>query len=78
MSTKKTTDKTTQAQPSPNGPDFIAYQVIDRGENQKAVWRPVGSAWMHNDGNGIQLKLDAFPTGGVVTLRTPLPPKSEA
>lgn len=77
MSTNKNATKTPQAQPSPNGPDFIAYQVIDRGEDQKGIWRPVGSAWKHNDGNGIQLRLDCFPVSGVVTLRTPLPPKSE-
>ena len=78
MSKKNTSTKNTQAQPSPNGPDFIAYQVIDRGEDLKSIWRAVGSAWMHNDGNGIQLRLDSLPVGGVVTLRTPLPPKTEA
>lgn len=77
MSTKSNSQKTTPAQQSSNGPDFIAYQVIDRGEDQKPIWRPVGSAWNHNDGNGIQLRLDSFPVGGVVTLRAPLPPRSE-
>ena len=78
MSTKNTTHKDTQAQPSSNGPDYIAYQVIDRGEDQKGIWRPIGSAWLHNDGNGIQVRLDAFPVNGAVTLRAPLPPKSES
>lgn len=79
MSTKKTTSrKTNQAPKSPNGPDFLAYQVIDRGEGQKAIWRPIGSAWFHNDGNGLQLRLDALPVDGTVTLRAPLPPKSES
>ncbi|MCP5057083.1 MAG: hypothetical protein GY937_10210 [bacterium] len=78
MPTKTTSRKTTQVRPSPNGPNFIVYQVIDRGDEQKAIWRAVGSGWMHNDGNGIQVRLDSFPVGGVVTLRTPLPPKSES
>ena len=77
MTTKNNARKTQQAQHSANGPDFIAYQVIDRGDEQKSIWRAVGSAWMHNDGNGIQVRLDSFPVGGVVTLRAPLPPKSE-
>ena len=77
MSTKKNTTTKTPARKSTNGPDFIAYNVIDRGEDQKSVWREIGSAWMHNDGNGIQPRLDSFPVGGTVTLRAPLPPKSE-
>lgn len=61
-----------------NTPDFIAYQVIDRGQDQKGIWRSIGSAWMHSDGNGIQVRLDALPVDGKITLRTPLPPKSDA
>ncbi|MCZ7620166.1 MAG: hypothetical protein M5U32_18355 [Myxococcota bacterium] len=60
-------------------PDFIAYAVIDRnGGEGKARWREIGSAWVHSDGNGIQVRLDAFPVDGTVTLRVPLPPKSDA
>jgi len=77
MSTKKTSTKKTQPQTG-NGPDFLAYTVIDRGEGQKGIWRQVGSAWLHNDGNGMQLRLDAFPVDGVVTLRAPLPDEAEA
>jgi len=33
---------------------------------------------LHNDGNGMQLRLDAFPVDGVVTLRAPLPDEAEA
>jgi hypothetical protein len=62
-------------------PDFIAYTVIDRNGDEtkgKGIWRSIGSAWMHSDGNGMQIRLDAFPIDGVVTLRAPLPPKSDA
>jgi hypothetical protein len=64
-----------------NSPDFIAYTVINRsGEEDKgkAIWRAIGSAWVHNDRKGFQLRLDAFPIDGVVTLRAPLPPKGDA
>ena len=68
-------------QPAESGskktPDFIAYVVIDRGEDQKGIWRSIGSAWAHNDGKGFQVRLDAFPVDGIVTLRVP-PPKSDA
>ena len=68
----------TQQPQSASPPDFIAYQVIDRGEGQKSIWRAIGSAWTHNDGNGIQLRLDAMPLDGSISLRVPLPPKSGA
>lgn len=60
-------------------PDFIAYAVVNRTRGEgKAKWREIGTAWLHNDGNGVQLRLDAFPVDGVVTLRAPLPPKGDA
>jgi hypothetical protein len=64
---------------SGNHPDFIAYAVVNRADVEaKARWREIGTAWLHNDGNGLQLRLDALPVDGVVTLRAPLPPKSDA
>lgn len=69
----------TTAAKSGSTPDFIAYAVVNRAGNEgKARWREIGTAWLHNDGNGIQLRLDALPVDGVVTLRTPLPPKGDA
>lgn len=69
----------TTAVKSGSTPDFIAYAVVNRaGGEGKARWREIGTAWLHNDGNGIQLRLDALPVDGVVTLRTPLPPKADA
>lgn len=60
-------------------PDFIAYAVVNRADAEaKARWREIGTAWLHNDGNGLQLRLDALPVDGVVTLRAPLPPKGDA
>jgi len=64
---------------SGNAPDFVAYAVVSRADGEaKARWREIGTAWLHNDGNGLQLRLDALPVDGVVTLRTPLPPKGDA
>jgi len=74
--------KTTKTNETENNtgrtPDFIAYAVIDRpGTEGKARWRELGTAWKHNDGNGLQLRLDALPVDGVITLRVPLPPKAD-
>ncbi|MEM7408867.1 MAG: hypothetical protein AAF430_01365 [Myxococcota bacterium] len=77
MTTKNNTQANTQAQQSPNAPDFIAYSVIDRGVGNKPFWRSIGSAWMHEDGNGLQVRLDAMPLEGTVTLRIPLPTEED-
>lgn len=76
---KKT--KQPAGQTGAKGPDFIAYTVVHRPNDEaksKGFWREIGTAWTHNDGNGIQIRLDALPVDGVVTLRMPLPPKGDA
>lgn len=52
-----------------NAPDFVAYSVRDRGEHEKAAWNQVGVAWVHGDRKGINIKLDATPVDGEITLR---------
>jgi hypothetical protein len=74
---KKTDTTETEKKNGAKTPDFIAYAVIDRGADKKAFWREIGTAWKHGDGNGLQVRLDALPLDGIVTLRVPLPPKSE-
>jgi hypothetical protein len=51
-------------------PSHVAYQVRNR-EGQKAFWTRIGSAWLHGDGQGFQIQLDAVPIDGKVTLRIP-------
>lgn len=50
-------------------PDLIGYSVKDRGPDKDAAWNRVGAAWMHRDGKGMELLLDATPVDGKVTLR---------
>lgn len=49
-------------------PDYIAYSVRDTRDG-KSSWNQVGAAWEHRDGKGIDLRLDATPINGRVTLR---------
>ena len=49
-------------------PTHIAYSVRDR-ENQKSDWRPVGAAWEHADGKGLNIILDLVPLDGRIALR---------
>ncbi len=53
-----------------NAPALIAYQLRD-GENEKAFWTRIGSAWSHKDGKGFTVQLDAVPIDGRITLRRP-------
>jgi hypothetical protein len=68
MRAKSNNTKQPKTQPE-NGPDFTVYFVPDRGN---ARWIPVGAAWQHRDGQGINLALDLMPTSpGRVVLRKP-------
>ncbi len=57
---KKTND-------TPNRPTHAIWQVT--GEGDKARWNRVGSAWMHKDAKGANLKFDSFPMHGRVVVR---------
>jgi hypothetical protein len=49
-------------------PDFRAFSVIER-EGKKSVWIPLGAAFLHRDGAGLNLLLQANPLDGKVVLR---------
>ena len=49
-------------------PSHIAYQVHDR-EGQKAIFTRIGAAWENADGKGFNIKLEALPLDGQITLR---------
>lgn len=51
-------------------PSHIAFHVRE-GEDGKAYFNRIGSAFAHKDGEGYNVLLDATPVDGRVTLRTP-------
>ena len=55
-------------QTSSRRPTHIAYSVKER-DGKKGEWRPIGVAWTHADGKGINISLDLFPIDGRITLR---------
>jgi hypothetical protein len=65
MSDNTKTNETTNSKT----PSHVVYQVRDRGENQKAFWTRIGSAWAHKDGNGFNVQLECVPLDGRITLR---------
>ena len=56
---------------SANKPPYIAYAVIDRGDDKKSKWREIGVAFPHKDGKGFDILYDVQPLNGRITLRVP-------
>ena len=50
-------------------PTHTCYTVRNRGEDKKAYWLAIGSAWTNKDGS-FTLKLDALPINGEIVVRT--------
>lgn len=50
-----------------NRPTHAIWQVIGIGD--RARWQRIGSAWLHNDKKGANMKFDSFPMGGRVVVR---------
>jgi hypothetical protein len=51
-------------------PSHRAYTVIKR-EGQDDFWLAIGAAFMHQDGDGYNIVLQALPIDGKVVLRLP-------
>jgi hypothetical protein len=54
-------------------PTYQAYTVVKR-EGADDFWLNIGAAFMHQDGDGFNILLQAFPINGKIVLR---PPKGE-
>jgi hypothetical protein len=51
-------------------PAYRAYTVIKR-EGQDDFWLAIGAAFMHQDGDGYNIVLQALPIDGRIVLRLP-------
>ncbi len=49
-------------------PTFSVYTVEER-EGQDSFWLKIGAAFVHKDGKGYNLVLQALPTDGRLVLR---------
>ena len=54
-------------------PTYQAYTVVKR-EGQDDFWLNIGAAFMHQDGDGFNIILQALPINGKIVLR---PPKAQ-
>ena len=60
--------KKTQRSSRPTHSVFVV-----EGEGESAFWTKIGSAWQHEDGEGLNLQLLAVPLGGRLVIRKPKP-----
>jgi len=51
----------------PNRPPHAVWQV--NGEGEKARWNRIGSAWVHEDTKGLNMRLDSLPLTGRIVVR---------
>jgi hypothetical protein len=49
-------------------PTYQAYTVVNR-EGQDDFWLNIGAAFMHQDGDGFNVVLQALPINGKIVLR---------
>ncbi|WP_422932172.1 hypothetical protein [Singulisphaera sp. PoT] len=57
--------------------DYYAYQILDR-KNKKPIWTRIGIATRAKSGEDvINIKLNAFPVDGRLTLLIPSEPEAE-
>lgn len=54
-------------------PSYQAYTVVKR-EGQDDFWLNIGAAFLHQDGDGYNIVLQALPINGKIVLRLPKTP----
>jgi hypothetical protein len=52
-----------------NKPNARAYTVRKGSAGGKGFWTRIGSAWLHKDGKGFNVQLDALPVDGRLVVR---------
>ena len=50
-------------------PDFQAFAIRKRGDGQKDFWTEIGAGFLHKDGAGLNIVLQATPLDGRIVLR---------
>ncbi len=51
-------------------PYLLGYTVREAKNSDQAYWSKVAIAWVHKDGNGYNIQMDAVPVDGKLVLRT--------
>jgi hypothetical protein len=56
--------------PANQQPTYTAY-TVSRREGKDDFWIAIGAAFMHQDGDGFNIVLQALPIDGKIVLRLP-------
>ena len=48
---------------------YRAYTIVERDKGQQPFWLNIGSAFVHKDGKGFNVILQALPLDGKLVLR---------
>jgi hypothetical protein len=56
---------------------FIIRKYKQNGEH-RSEYTPIGAAWPHGDGKGLDIVLTAFPVNGRVSIRENKPKSEQA
>ena len=61
-------------------PSHLAYSVRNFQKNgqQESNWTRIGVAWLHRDGEGFDIALEALPVNGRIALRVNKPRSEQA
>ena len=61
-------------------PTHTAYSVRKYTQNgeHKSDWTRIGAAWLHGDGEGFDIVLEAVPVNGRIALRKNKPKSEQA
>ena len=61
-------------------PTHIAYSVrnFEKDGKADASWLQIGAAFLHKDGNGMDVVLEAVPVSGRIVLRLNTPKPKDA
>ena len=71
-------NKKTAEPKAPKLPALIAFSVREGKEGGKGFWTRIGAAWAHDDGEGFNIQLEAYPLDGKIVLRTPKADEGES
>lgn len=66
----KQTEKELETNTTGKRPNYHAYQIVKKEDDEKPRWNKIGVGFLHRDGEGMNLLLDQLPENGRVTVRS--------
>jgi hypothetical protein len=61
----------------PGATAYVVRNFENKEGKQDSSWLKIGVAWMHDDGKGFNMQLEAMPVGGRIVVRANEPKNKE-